>query len=225
MDILRAGRFLFKSDVLYAGRLMAVTRRPIINSAEQICLLRLEFEIFSIESGDPPTYLPTGGVASRDLVLVDSPLQDRGVAQYATVFGIEEMWNPKLWKQLEKRANSRKRELRPWAKIQFGPPQADIDFRQPFHTIEKLEAPADSQIDLGGATDEVRENFWAPKQVAAILRKPNGKPPSVDTVNNFVERHIEQYGEGLVRRTDGDQRRINWYLCWHLWEVKQYTSH
>ncbi len=85
---LKSGRFLYSTDEEYAGALIAVTQRHIMNDpASQIRLLRLEFEIFLIDDSQRKL-LPTGGVASRDLVVTPKAPADKELRKLAEILSV-----------------------------------------------------------------------------------------------------------------------------------------
>ena len=214
---LKSGRFLFSSDEKYAGALVAVTNRPIVNDpGSEIRLFRLEFEIFLIDEIGR-RLLPTGGFASRDLVITPRAPADRELRRWAEILRVRHPDAPKYWYMLDRYT---KGKLRRWVRIQFGDPD-EIDLRQPFSCIEAFEPLTEGYaIDEAGSEGAVRDRYWPGSEVAFVLRR-HGKPVSEDTVSRFVKKHAKTYGEQLVRQTEGGQRKINWYLCWHLWEAEQ----
>ncbi|MDA8745239.1 hypothetical protein N9N28_11445 [Rubripirellula amarantea] len=213
-ESMKAGRFLYSTEQEYAGRLFNVTKRSIENQADDIVLLRLEFEIFVMDvESTPAAYLPTGGIASRDIVITKQAGSDERVAQYAQYLGIKRPSQVANWYVAERKASQGKE---PWIRIRFGTP--DEDHRQPFEHISELDKPKPEQIKPSGSTKE-REKFWRVSEVRQLLRDETNKIPSEDTVKRFVDKRKSEFGEELVRVTTGRQRRINWYLCWHLWEA------
>lgn len=215
-ESMKAGRFLYSTEHEYAGRLFNVTKRSIENQADDIVLLRLEFEIFVIDlESTPAVYLPTGGIASRDIVITKQAGSDERVADYAKYLRIERPSQVANWYVAERKASQGKE---PWIRIRFGKP--DEDHRQPFEQISELDKPKSKQIKPSGSTKE-REKFWRPSEVRQLLRDENNNIPSEDTVKRFVDRRKSEFDEELVRVTTGRQRRINWYLCWHLWEAEK----
>jgi hypothetical protein len=210
---MKAGRFLYSTEREYAGRLFNVTKRSIENQAGDISLLRLEFEIFVIDiDSTPVAYLPTSGVASRDIVITKQAGSDERLAEYAKLLGIKQPNQVANWYVAERKAS---RGDTPWIRIRFGKP--DEDHRQPFEHIAGLEKPKTKQVKPSGSTTE-REKFWRVSEVRQLLRNKKNQVPSEDTVSRFVENLEPRFSE-LVRRTPGGQREVNWYLCWHLWEA------
>lgn len=211
---MKAGRFLYSTEQEYAGRLFNVSKRSIENQVDDIVLLRLEFEIFVIDlENTPAAYLPTGGIASRDIVITKQAGSDERVTQYAKYLGIKRPNQAANWYVAERKAL---RGQEPWIRIRFGIPNED--HRQPFEHISELDKPKSEQIRPSGSTKE-REKFWRVSEVQQLLRDKKNEIPSEDTLIRFVDKRKSQFGEELVRVTRGRQRRINWYLCWHLWEA------
>ena len=217
---MKAGRFLFSTEREYAGRLFNVSKRSIENHAEGMALLRLEFEIFLINlDTTPATYVPTGGIASRDLVITQQAETDPRLAEYAEYLGLKQKANKVAsWKVLERKAT---RGDAAWIRIRFGPPEEDQ--RQPFAHISALEKPRSKQIRTSGVQKE-RGMYWRVSEVRQLLRNNRNQMPSEDTITRFVDSQEGQFKEHLVRRTPGGQREVNWYLCWHLWEANKYSN-
>lgn len=216
----KAGRFLFSEKTEYAGKLIAVSERSIENTDSSILLLRIEFEIFLIDDAPDPIELhPTGAVASRDLVVTSGAVSDEGLARYAVALDVKRPNNAKQWYHLERLAHHKKPASQRWIRIRFGEPNVDGDFRQPFVSVSRLDAPKNSQMKRSSTVAALRDPYVKPQWVRNMLRNNRGAAPSEDTVNAFVDRHAEQYGDKLLRHTAGGHRRINWYLCWHLWEA------
>ena len=215
---LKSGRFLYSADEEYAGALIAVTRRHIMNDpASQIMLLRVEFEIFLMDDVQRKL-LPTGGVASRDLVVTPKAPADKELRRLAEILSVRRPDDIKSWYGLERYTRGEKQR---WVQIRFGDPD-EADLRQPFVDFSAFNPFADGYTKAEGSVEgAVRDLYWPPRSVAFLLRK-DGKPVAVDTANRFVDKHKEKYGERLVRRGKGGQRQINWYLCWHLWEAERY---
>ena len=216
----KAGRFLFSRETEYAGKLIAVTERSIENMDSNILLLRIEFEIFLIDDASDPFELhPTAAVASRDLVVTRGAGSDEGLARYAAALGVKHPNNVKHWYRLEHFAQIKTPARQRWIRICFGEPNVDGDFRQPFVSVSRLDAPKNSQMKSSSTVAALRDPYVKPLWVRNLLRNKRGTTPSEDTVNVFVDRHAEQYADKLLRHTPGGHRRINWYLCWHLWEA------
>jgi len=221
VDLLKAGRFFFSPEDEYVGKLIAVTKRPIENSDDNVWLLRLEFEIFRLSDENPQEsfLLPAGGVASRDIVVTPDAPADDGLMQYAECLRVRRPDILQNWYKLERLVQSKSRRAERWIRIRFGPPDTEIDFRQPFLDIAPFAAPGSKRMRRASTTAVVRPARLKVSEICRLLRDRRNRHPSQDTVNRFVDRHAEQYGEKLVRFTEGGQRRINWYLCWHLWEA------
>jgi len=216
---MKAGRFLFSAEQDYAGRLFNVTKRSIENEDKEVALLRLEFEIFVIDLDNTETaYLPTSCVASRDIVITRHAGSDQGLAEYAKCLGFKRPHKIANWYVSERRAEQG--EV-PWIRIRFGKP--DDDHRQPFDHISGLEKPKAEQIKPSGSTTE-REKFWRVNDVRQLLRNSRNQVPSEDTVSRFVKQHESRFGQELVLPTSGRQRKVNWHLCWHLWEADKCTG-
>lgn len=215
---LKSGRFLFSTDEEYAGALIAVTRRPIMNDpASQIMLLRVEFEVFLVDDIQR-RLLPTGGVASRDLVVTPKAPADKELRKLAEVLSVRRPDDLKSWYKLDWYTTGK---VQRWVRIRFGDPD-EADLRQPFVGFSAFNPIAEGYAKAESSTEgAVRDLYWSPSKVAVLLRK-NGKPVADDTVIRFVGRH-KQFGDRLVRM-EGKQRRINWYLCWHLWEAERYCK-
>jgi hypothetical protein len=215
---IKAGRFLFSQDEQYVGNLIAVTKRSIENLNQNIWLLRLEFEIYILEEeATRNTIVPTGGVASRDVVITKDAGSDEQLRKYAALLRISNPNNPKLWYKPEGDASSKDARKQRWIRIRFGPP--DQDLRQPFEWIGPFDANAKVHIEHGSANAKVRQIYWRPSQVCQLLKNRRNQTPHEDTVKRFVEEREPTYGEKLVRHSEGGHWEINWYLCWHLWEA------
>lgn len=215
-ESMKAGRFLFETKAEYAGRLVKVWERNVENEKSDAVLLRLEFEIYALcrEPDGRVTLFPTGGIASRDLIVSTSCNRSARVKEYAELFSVKDYKRAKNWHLLNQKVN-----VKPgvWLKIRFGPPDPD-DFRQPFDWIDKFVWDGNCHVDATKAAGQ-RELFLPVSKVRALLLNRRGSHPSDETVTSFVDKHKKQYGEDLVRMV-GSQRRINWYLCWHLWEAE-----
>jgi hypothetical protein len=214
-ESMRAGRFLFETKTDYAGRLVEVIRRNAENDEDDAVLLRLEFEIYAIsrQTSEQITLYPTGAIASRDLIVCSTCNRSVRVQEYAELLQVKDYKRPKSWYLLNQKASTKPGV---WLEIRFGAPDPK-DFRQPFLWIDKFTWNENCVLDTQKNTLS-RDLFLPVSKVRTLLRTRNGKHPSDENVTSFVDKHRKQYGENLVRMT-GNQRRINWYLCWHLWEA------
>ena len=216
-EVMRHGRFLFDTDIEYAGRLVGITERSIENEAADLALLRLEFEIFVIDQeSQPPRLLATACIASRDIIVTPSAKSDPKLVRYSDLLGMKDVKSKESWYALEQLASAGKPK---WIRIKFGPPD-EVDLRQPFSVIRKLELSEFTVIESEASTLH-RGTFVKVSQVVRLLRKENNEIPSDDTVNRFVDKYEVKYGKRLVQKTVGRQRQINWHLCWHLWEAER----
>ena len=215
-EVMRHGRFLFDTDIEYAGRLVGITERSIENEAADLALLRLEFEIFVIDQeSQPPRLLATACIASRDIIVTPSAKSDPKLVRYSDLLGMKDVKSKESWYAMEQLASAGKPK---WIRIKFGPPD-EVDLRQQFSVIRKLELSEFTVIESEASTLH-RGTFVKVSQVVRLLRNENNEIPSDDTVNRFVDRFKDKYGERLVQRV-GRQRQINWHLCWHLWEAER----
>jgi hypothetical protein len=215
---MKAGRFLFSQDEEYVGKLIAVSKRSIENSNEDIWLLRMEFEIYLLEQEeDRTTLVPTGSVASRDIVITKYVRGDENLRKYADLLSIKDWTNPKAWYKLEGDAWAKDPRKERWIRIHFGNP--DHDLRQPFVWIDAFKKDRNVKLEHGEETASIRQLYWTSGRVRNLLKNRRNQSPSEDTVNRFVDNLEEKYGETLVRRNTRGSREINWHLCWHLWEA------
>jgi len=136
------------------------------------------------------------------------------VKEYAARLGINDYKRWKNWYLLNQRVNTHPGA---WLTIRFSFPDPN-DFRQPFECVDDFQWNENCHLDAE-KSGHLRELFLPVSKVRALLLTRRGNHPSDDTVTSFVDRYREQYGESLVRMV-GPQRRINWYLCWHLWEAE-----
>jgi len=213
---MKAGRFLFETKTDYAGRLVEVSRRNVENDESDAVLLRLEFEIYGIfvKHDEQIILNPTGAIASRDLIVSSTCNHSPRVQDYARIFELKDYKRAKTWHLLNQRANTKPGV---WLTIRFGQPDGK-DFRQPFDSISKF-SWGDNCFLNKDITHQLRDLFLPVSKVRGLLQTRQGKHPSDENVTNFVDKHRARYGDNLVRMK-GNQRRINWYLCWHLWEAE-----
>lgn len=218
-ESMKAGRFLFDINTEYAGRLVNVAKRNIENDDSDTNLFRIEFEIYAIyESTERLIELyPTGAIASRDLVVSRTCHRSPRISKYAEILGITDATSPKSWHLLNQKLNSKDGI---WMTIRFGTPDPE-DFRQPFEHISQFDYHEDCKIQKNTPSGS-RDLYLPVSKVRPLLRTRLGKSPSDDAVTKFVDKHKKQWGVQLVTM-NGNQRRINWYLCWHLWEADSRT--
>lgn len=182
-ESMKAGRFVFSTEQQYAGRLISVTKRSIENQESEVVLFRLEFEIFVVDSGsNPPSFIPTGGVASRDVVVTNRASSDERLAEYAKHLNIGEPNQVRSWYLLDRDAA---KGDGPWILIRFGTP--DDDHRQPFRLIEGLVKPKSIQVKPYDSSAAHREKFWRIAEICQLLRNTKNKPPSQDTVTQWQQ--------------------------------------
>jgi len=214
-EVMRHGRFLFGTDIEYAGRLVGITERSVENEASDLALLRLEFEIFVIdEQSQPPRLLATACIASRDMIVTPKAKTDPKLVRYSDLLGVKDVNSKESWYALEKLPSAGESK---WIRIQFGPPDEE-DMRQPFQIIRRLDSVEKFDIKRQEATTLHRGTFVSVSETKQILRDRRNNIPSDATVVRFVDKFEGKYGKNLVKYI-GNQRRINWYLCWHLWEA------
>jgi len=225
-EVMRRGRFSFDTKIEYAGRLVGISERSVENETPDLALLRLEFEIFAINE-QPRQLISTACIASRDIIVHANAKLDKKIKEYSRLLGVTDVNSKVSWYALERPAS----EAPKWIRIRFGLPNEE-DMRQPFKTIGGLESVDQFEIIQQESDIFHRTLFIKVSEVAMLLRKNNvinknkdkdkdkdkNKNPSVDTVVRFVNRFEKTYGKKLVK-WEGKQRRINWYLCWHLWEA------
>lgn len=202
----RIGRYSYSTDEDYAGRLSAVTRRPIENSDPKVLLLRLEFEIFLIDEFSR-VLRDTQGVASRDLVLTSKAKQDKAICRYGTSLGVNDPRELKCWKVLERR--------RPWIKLRFAE-RDQRDFRQPFEQIEKFDCKG-YEIDAKSGRHSVASTYVPAKLIQETMKRSGtAEPPSIDKINRKAE-EFEKHFPDVVQKTAGGQRRFHLKLFLQLW--------
>lgn len=195
-------RYRFREGIKYAGRLLRVTSRPIENSAaSKLALLRLEFEIFTLDTPSS-TLKSTGAIACRDLVVGPSvPLtQDSSLIAYANALAIGKPEDSREWLQLKPRSH--------WLQITFGAVDP-IDLRNAFGSIGKFTIQ-------GWAIDEYQYDLdrdWVRVAQAARALKT-----SESSVRRRVELLQPNWGAQLVSLTTGKHRRINLRLLRNLWK-------
>lgn len=189
-------RYQFTLGKEYAGRLHRIWRKPVENSG--LALLRLEFEVFQWIT--PNRVSSTGKVACRDVVVgppVDAT-RDDGVCRLASGVGVSHAQDVDEWLRLNNRSV--------WVKIVFGPP-ADLDERNPFVQLSRLDAADLEAIEY----DYDLERRWVTVSAAA-----DDLECSQPTVRRAVAQLEGEFGERLVRWTNGGHRRINIRLLKNL---------
>lgn len=193
-------RYKFREGKTYAGRLQGVRERPIENSrVSGVHLLRLEFEVF--EQIEPKLLLSsTGKIACRDIVVGRGvePTRDSSVMAYVHAVRIRFPAKVKDWLRLNGKTV--------WVNIVFGAKGPDL--RNSFERISAFDAhgwqvrPYDYNLDKEWFTvSEAADDLGCSQ---ATIRRRVGEAEPI-------------WGAELVRRTEGNHRRINLALLRNLW--------
>ncbi len=195
-------RHHFRINKAYAATLERVACRPIENDPSlPLRLIRLEFSIYRILEGRKLE--SHGEIACRDLIV--SPLlssqSDAGLVAYANAIQVPDpIDEPISWLALARRVR--------WIEVTFGSPESEGD-RNPFATIK----PFDHR---GWNITECRYDQSVPW--VTIGAAANSVGVSESTVRRRVDAMESEWGLRLVRRTDGDHRRIYLPLFLNVWE-------
>lgn len=192
-------RARFITQKKLAGRLIAISRRPIENLDPKISLLRLEFEIFWIVP-NAKELRSLGKIACRDVVITPGVEMDRGVSAYVQGLGVPKPYERGDW---ENRVTQR-----PWIRFEFDTPNPE-DERNPFKEVFPFIA-ADYAIH---ECDDRLDSKWVTPSAAA---KEFGC--SVSKLRRCVDHLEDEWSHRLVKRTQGNQRRVNLRLLKELWE-------
>jgi hypothetical protein len=194
-------RHQFDTNVVFAGRLDDVIRRPLENDPSiAISLLRLEFEVFHRIDGK--LLRSNNKFACRELIIGRAlPANcDSSVSTYAAALSVDrrKVDSPEGWLALT--------QSKPWIEIRFGP-TSNVDYRQPFDRIIRFD-PVGWQVE---EYEYDRDKKWVSiRQASAVLRC------SDSTIRRKVDALKGEFGGLLVRFTDGGHRRINIALLKHL---------
>lgn len=165
------------------------------NTAAEVCVLRLEFEVF-VETHNGLSSL--GTIACRDLVLFPDCGSGSGVLRYSEALGVRAPEQVEAWRKLAKHA--------PWVEIIFGAPDPE-DERHPFLAIKPFNPAGRGVLEY----DFTVGGRWVRlKDVEDEMSWTNSK------ARRTVDRYGQEWGERLVRRTKGGQRRINLRLLREL---------
>lgn len=181
-------RYQFRIAAPYLGRLMSLTRRPIENAdSSTLLLLRLEFEIFTLDEGGK-VGRSTGKIASRDLI-IGGPI-DSGIQCYAAALRIDEPSSEDSW-QSDKLVGR-------WVTIEF----SDVDptdFRNPFQSIDRRDELPEELVEYDYS---MSQEWYSVSEVADDLGVSGA------TIRRKLVELESRWGTRLVRRTDGGHRRI-----------------
>jgi hypothetical protein len=194
-------RYRFREGIEYAGRLLRVMQRPIENSREsQIALIRLEFEIFTLDTLNK-TLKSTGAIACRDIVVGPSvPLtKDSSLIAYANALEIKKPEDSREWLQLQPRSH--------WLEITFGAVDP-IDLRNAFRSLKNFTIQ-------GYFIDEYQ--YELDRDWVRVAQAARALKISESTVRRRVEELQPEWGAQLVSLTTGKHRRINLPLLRNLW--------
>jgi len=193
-------RYKFREGKTYAARLQGIHERPIENSrVSGVRLLRLEFEVF--EQIETKSLLSsTGKIACRDIVVgrAVEPSRDSSVTAYALALRVPKPSSVTQWLQVSDR--------QAWVKIVFGAKGPDM--RNSFDAIFPFDAegwqvqPYDYNLD---------------KEWVAVSEAGDDLGCSESTIRRRVDEFERIWGTELVRRTEGNQRRIRLSLLRNLW--------
>ncbi|TWU38679.1 hypothetical protein Q31b_37570 [Novipirellula aureliae] len=195
-------RHHFQINKPYAAKLIRVATRPIENDPNvPLQLIRLEFAIYWMAEGRKLE--SQGEIACRDLVVGKLiPIhKDSGLNAYADALGIAHgITDTRSWIALE--------VVGAWIELEFGPPEV-VGGRNPFYRIAAFDPK-------GWSIEEYRYDLtkeWVRPGVAADALKV-----SESTIRRRVGVFVKEFGSRLVRRTEGNQRRIHLPLLLNLWE-------
>lgn len=194
-------RHHFQINKPYAANLIRVASRPIENDPSvPLQLIRLEFAIYWIAEGQ--RLESQGEIACRDLVV--SKLlptnRDAGLVAYAHALRVDAPINePESWARLQ--SNGR------WIELKFGASEIEGG-RNPFTLIKPFD-PAGWEIKEYSYDRNAR---WVTIGAAA-----DAVGVSESTVRRRVDALEAEWGSELVRRTDGDHRRIYLPLFVNIW--------
>lgn len=194
-------RHQFETNVVFAGRLHNVIRRPLENDPSvAVSLLRLEFEVFRpiIDK----VLRSNNKFACRELVIGQSlPANcDSSVSAYAAALAVDrrKIDSPEGWLALT--------QSRPWIEIRFGP-ASQVDCRQPFDRVVRFD-PVGWQVE---EFQYDRDKQWVSiRQASAVF------DCSDSTIRRRVDALKSEFGERLMRFTTGGHRRINIALLKHV---------
>ena len=184
----------FPPGMKFAARLLTVRER-------NVCLLRLEFEVFFIHA-ERKQLRSLGKIACRDLIVTAGISHDWGVAQFIQALSVLGPDRPESW--------FRRAKERPWVKIVFGGEDPE-DERNTFESI--------FPFDVSG--HEIFEyDFQVGGKWVGVGAAVEELDTSEATVRRRVDKWEQEWGARLLRRTKGGQRRINLDLLRHLWDTK-----
>ncbi|WP_417735652.1 helix-turn-helix domain-containing protein [Rosistilla oblonga] len=195
-------RHPFQIDKPYAAKLVRVASRPIENdSIVPVQLIRLEFAIYWMMQGQ--RLESQGEVACRDLVVSKllATERDAGAIAYAQALRVDDPINePMNWIRLERGGR--------WIELKFG--AADIEGgRNPFAEIKPFDV-------AGWEVKEYRYDLSA--RWVTISAAADAVEVSASTVRRRVDALEAAWGSELVRRTDGDHRRIYLPMFINVWD-------
>ena len=193
-------RYRFREGKTYAARLLGARERPIENSdVSGVRLLRLEFEVFELD--ETQSLLTSyGKIACRDIVLgrAVEPTRDSSVMLYANALRVDDPSNVEEWLH---------RGGRPvWANIVFGPKGPDL--RNSFARIFAFDADG-WQVQ--------HYDYDLDKEWFRVAEAADDLGCSESTIRRRVDEFERIWGTELVRRTEGNQRRIRLSLLRNLW--------
>lgn len=191
----------FRENKIYAARCAEIVERPVENSL--VTCLRLVFEIFAIET-DTRKLCCLGKLACREVVIgsVVNATNDARLSAYADALGIpkENSHDVGSWLAVARR--------KPWVRIRFGP-VSQSDDRNSFQEILPFSTSGFAILEWD--YDLTKE--WVRVSVAAEEFNV-----SHQTIRRRVQLLEPIFGDKLVRRTQGNQRRIRLPLLKRLWD-------
>ncbi|MBW3542111.1 MAG: hypothetical protein KY476_17715 [Planctomycetes bacterium] len=192
-------RFRLMPDLPYAARLLSVRPRPVENRNAPPQLLRLEFELFSLDEARREVR-SLGKIASRDVIVVRGVGDDFGVAPFVQALRIRPPDDPAAWLRCAQR--------RPWVKLTFG----EVDPADDRNLVKEIYAFACSGYKAF-AYDYSLDEKWVGPRIAA-----QEFGVSEATIRRRIDVLEADWGPTLVRRTSGGQRRVNLPLMKHVWD-------
>lgn len=186
----------------YAGKLIRVAARPIENDPSlSVHLLRLEFAVYRM--ADQDTLESQGEIACRDLIVgrLIPAQRDAGLIAYAQALRLTaSVDDPASWLNLERQGR--------WIELTFGPAESEGG-RNPFASIQPFDP-------VKYAINEYRYDRSA--KWVTIGAAADAVGVSESTVRRRVDAMEDEWGSDLVRRTEGEHRRIFLPLFTNVWK-------
>ena len=174
------------------ARLCNAMKRPVENTNNTLALVRLEFEIYRLLKGQNLSSL--GTFASCDIIVGAgaNAARDVGVRPFIKALAVRSPDTLRCWMELPGRKET------PWVKIKFG--EVDqLDERHRFEEISHFDS-----TPFAVTEHNMRAKDWVKVREAAE-RLHVGKVKVRQRVDHYEKTH----GSRLVRRTEGNQRKIN----------------